>query len=369
MNQDEFESQYPEIASLLGDDWCSKVDPHHPVYFCVVNDNWRGLDYYSRLFGQTPIKEIASVYENDLHTRRGFDSFFSELIGYVATKRWLCENPDVLDVKGTTGLPEYGCEDIDVEVACLRESREVNRIRVHLAEQLDCEYIPMIQKKHAYNNFASDGDSWAENEKQVDIVINEISKISEDDLPVTVETDAFEVEVLESGSGRLGGITQSGVARIVPDKNEKIATNVKQKSAKCRDGRPLIIFFDLNIETIDSVEEVVEKVIGEPYGYARREDVKISNDICNTDNMWKDYLAEIGAIPGKYEQTYPAIPPGEEGVFTSEGVSEVAGVMTRFYTGEVAYVPNVYTDQVDAKKVFDQLGWGSDTRTLKPSDI
>lgn len=369
MNQDEFENQYPEIASLLGDDWWSKVDPHHPVHFSVVKDNWRGLNYYSRLINRTPVEEIASQYENDLYTRRGFDSFFSELIGYVATERWFCDDPTVLDVKGTTGLPEYGCEDLDVEVACIRESKEVSRIRVHLAEELDCEYTPVIRKKHAYNNFASDGESWAENERQVNEVIDEVGRINEDDLPLSVETDAIELQVLKPDSGEIGRIVQSGIAGVVPDENGKIATNIEQKAAKCRDGRPLIVFIDLNIETVDTVEEVVEKVIGEPYGYGRREDVEVSNTIQNTDPVWEEYLTEVGAIPGGYERTYPAIPPGDEGVFASEEVSGVAGVMVRFYHNEVAYVPNVYTGEVDAKGVFDRLGWGSDTRALKPSDI
>ncbi|TMT86066.1 hypothetical protein E2L06_05445 [Haloterrigena sp. H1] len=369
MNQDEFESRYPEIASLLGDDWWSKADPHHQVYFSVVKDNWRGLDYYSRLINRTPADEIALEYENDLYSMRGFDSFFSELIGYVATERWLCDSPEVLDVKGTTGLPEYGCEDLDVEVACIRESREENRIRVHLAEELDCEYTPVIQKKYAYDNFASDGDSWAENERQVDEVIGEIGSISEEDLPVTVETDAFEVEVLKSGSDELGRIVQSGMVGITPDENNKIAGNIKQKAAKQRGERPLIVFIDMKIETVDSVAEVVEKVIGEPYGYGRCEDVEISSAIQNTNPEWEEYLTEIDAIPGGYNRTYPAIPPGDEGVFASEEVAGVVGVMVRFYHNEVAYVPNVYTGKVDAKSVFDRIGWGSSTRSLKPSDI
>ncbi|AGB38067.1 hypothetical protein [Natronococcus occultus] len=369
MDQDEFEEQYPEIASLLGDDWWSKADTHHQVYFSVVMDNWRGLDYYSRLIGRTPAEEIATEYENDLYSMRGFDSFFSELIGYVATERWLCDDPGVLDVKGTTGLPEYGCEDLDVEVACIRESQETKRIRVHLAEELNCEYKPVIRKKHAYNNYASNGESWAENERQVDEVIDEIGSLSVNDLPVTVETDAFEVEVLEPDSGELGGIIQSGLVGITPDENEKIPGNVRQKAAKQRGERPLIVFIDMKIETVHSVEEVVEKVIGEPYGYASEDDVEVSSAVQDATSVWENYLTEVGAIPGGFDRTYPAIRPGDEGVFASDDVSGVAGVMVRFSHNEVAYVPNVYTDDVDAKGVFNQLGWGLDTRSLKPSDI
>jgi len=200
-------------------------------------------------------------------------------------------------------------------------------------------------------------------------VIKEIGNISKEDLPIKVETDAFVIEVLEPDPENLGGIIQSGVTEIVPDENEKIATIIEQKAGKCRNDRPLIVFIDLNIETVDCVEEVVEKVIGVPYGYARREDVEVSNFIRNTDNVWESYLAEMGAIPGESEQIYPAIPPGEEGIFASEKVSEIAGVMARFHTGEVVYVPNVYTNDGDAASVFDQLGWGSNTRTLKPTDI
>lgn len=370
MNKASFENQYPEIASLLGRGFWSKVDPHHPINFAVVMDNRRGLDYYSRLIDQTPAEEIATSYENDLYTRRGFDSFLSELVGYIATDRWLCSDPDVLDLKGTKNLPEFACDDVDVEVARIRESREIDRVRVHLMQELGGGCTAILEKKPGYDNYASDGISWAENERQVEELISKIEKISRNDLPTKVETNTLKLQVREADVDSVAYMGRSSFGEIVPDGNDQIVRDVKQKAKKkCRERRPLIVFIDLDIQTVDMVEEVIWKTIGQPHGFAFRDDVEISEQVKNTDPVWEDYLTEIGAIPGGSGNPNSAIPPGDEGIFASDEVSCVAGVMVRFDSGDVTYVPNVYTDKVDSRGVFDRLGWETETRPLKGSDI
>lgn len=159
------------------------------------------------------------------------------------------------------------------------------------------------------------------------------------------------------------------MTKIVPDKDEKIARTINQKADKFRDGRPLVVFLDLEIKSVDYIEEVIDKTIGASHGYAFQSEVEISKHIEDADPAWDDYLIEIGAIPSGSNPPYQAIQPGNEGVFVSEEVSCIAGTMVRLCTGEVGYVPNVYTDDVDAKDIFDRLGWGTETRSLTIEDI
>lgn len=369
MDKAAFESQYPEIASLLGNHFWSKVDPHHLINFCVVMDNQRGLDYISKLVGKTPAKRIASSYENDLYTRRGFDSFLSELVGYIATKRWLCPNPEVLDVKGTENLPEFACEDVDIEVTRIRESHEEDRIRVHLMDELGGGCTAYLRRKRGYDDYASDGRSWAENERYVDELIEKLGGISHGDLPLVIETDVLELQVRESNVATVAYMGGGSMGQIIPDQHDQIVRGIKQKTGKCRDDRPLIVFFDLNIQTVDRVEEVIWETIGEPYSFAYRDTIRISPHVEAATNIWEDYLTGIEAVPGGDTSPTSAVPPGDEGVFMSDEVSSVAGIMVRFYTGEVAYVPNVYTDTVASKDIFNRLGWGTETRSLSPSNI
>lgn len=366
MDRTEFENEYPDIASLLGSNFWSNVEAEHSIKFNLLRDNTRYLDYLSRLVNLTPATEITSQYQNDLYDAGQFKAFFSEMVGYIATDRWLCSSPDVLDIQGTSGLPEFGCEDFDVEVARILEAQEIERVRAHLEKELDGDCIAFVEKKRQYDNYASGNPAWAETEEQVQELLDEIGNIDADDIPLKVETDALRVQIEEAETDNVGYFGRSSMRRIIPDEDEKIARTIRQKAHKCRDDRPLVVFLDLEITSVDCLQEVITKTIGASHAYAFPSDVEISKHIEETDPAWDDYLIEIGAIPGGSNQ---AIPPGNEGVFASEEVSCIAGAMVRLCTGEVVYVPNVYTDEVDAKSVFDRLGWRTDTRTLKPNDI
>ena len=50
-------------------------------------------------------------------------------------------------------------------------------------------------------------------------------------------------------------------------------------------------------------------------------------------------------------------------------MEQIAGVMLRMKTGEVCYIPNVYTDAVDAKSIYDQLNWGLETHKLTSESL
>lgn len=191
MNHRGFETEYPEVASLLDSNFWSNAEAEHPIQFNLLRDNTRYLNYLSRLVDQTPTTEIASQYQNDLHDQGQFKAFSSEMVGYVATDRWLCSNPDVLDVQGTSGLPEFGCKDCDVEVARVLEAQEIGRVRARLEEELGGDCIVFLEKKREYDNYASGNPAWTETEEQVQELLDEMGNIDVDDIPLEIETDAL----------------------------------------------------------------------------------------------------------------------------------------------------------------------------------
>lgn len=369
MNQHQFEQQFPEIAANFGQNFWNDAPPEHPIKFNLSRNNSTFFDYLSKLTNQTPVDKIVSQYQNDLHNIGQLLAFVSEMLGYVASERWLCSNPVVLDVKGSSGLPEFECTEFDVEVARILESTEVDQIRAWLEKEFGggCEAI--IEKKPKYDNYASGNPAWMQNEKQVEKVLDKLKSYNKGDIPFTINTGALRVQVVRSNANNVGYLGTSSVSRIAPDEDDDIARVIKSKASKCRKNRPLVVFLDLDDQTVDHVKEVIDKTIGQPYGFAFKGDVQQSQHIKNVASVWDEYLEEIGVVPSGGTSGYPAIKPGDEGVFIQDKVSCIAGVLFRLYHGEVGYIPNVYTNDVDAMKIYDLLDWGLDTQPLEASDI
>lgn len=361
MNHSALQNEYPEVAALISEYAWNEIEDHHPVKFAVINDSDSSLDYYSKLLDITPSGKIATSYEGRLGSVGGFEPFLSELVGFVATDLWLCDNPTMLDVKGTEGKPEFACEDFDVEVARIRQSREMDRFRAHVTKELGDEYHVVAKKKPEYDDFANDFGSWTETEEQVDQLIEKVENVDESDIPVTVETEVFEVKIRSLSAS--GYIEPSHQGRIEVDSNEKIVERVEEKRDKVRDDRPLIVFLDLDIHSVDYLEEVEWKLIGHPHQGAQQ----VSQAVQNINSKWDDYLEEMGAIYGNSSPS--AIRPGEEGLFEGDDYSHIAGVMFRLYSNEVGYVPNVYTEDIDTKEIYDHVGWSRQLEKLSHSDI
>lgn len=365
----DFNTKYPKISGLLPQDFWNNVDSIHPMEFNRQRSNTDFFDYVNRLISRTPSSEIVSQDRENLDHTKQFKSFLSEMIGYIATENWLCSTPKVLDVQGTEGLPEFVCSEFDVEVARILEESEVDEIRSHLEETLDGNCTVSIEQKHGYNPYASSFQDWKENEDAVKEAIDKIGDIDHGDLPVDIETDALSVKIREGTSDNVGYIGASHPRTINPAKDNKIPRTIKNKAEKCRGDRPLVVFLDLELQSVDEIEEVRWSTVGEPYGFGSRNRVKLSSEVEAVSSVWDEYLREIGGIPGGRSRGCPAIPPGDEGVFAYPDVECVAGVLVRLYNGEVGFIPNVYTEEVDAWGIFDSLGWETEARWLRSRDI
>lgn len=369
MNQQRFEQQFPEISARFGQDFWSDAPSEHPIKYNIARNNSTFFDYLSRLTNQVPVDKIASQYENDLYNISQFRAFESEMVGYVVSERWLCANPVVLDVKGSSGLPEFECDEFDIEVARILESTEIDQIRAWLENEFGggCEAI--VEKKSKYDNYASGNPAWKQNEKQVEETLQKLDGYNKSDIPFTIDTDALRVQVVQSNANNVGYFGTSSASRIIPDEDNDIPGKIRSKASKCRHNRPLVVFLDLDDQTVDCVREVIDKTIGQPYGFGLKSDVQQSQHIKNVDPVWEDYLEDIGVVPKGGTSSYPAIKPGDEGVFVENQVSCIAGILFRLYHGEVGYIPNVYTSNVDAKKIYDLLDWGLETQSLEAIDI
>ncbi len=344
---------------------------------------------WSKLVEQSPAEKLVKTYDNNLYSRGKFNAFVTELWCYQALIQWLCEDPQVLDLPDKQGMPDFACEDFDVDATLLQEADEEYRIRRKLEDVMDnLPYIGRLSLKSEFDIQATTHERWSENEEAVDDFINLIEQDLNPDDPETIETNALRVEFEEKEQGSFAWIgTWDRRRGIKPDDEGKIAERLRTKADQPRNGRPLVVFINCEHTSISSADEVRDILIGEPYGFAIRENVDLSPRVQSISNEWEDYLIEISAIPnpndkreiafieksedsstGKY-RSFPAIRPGDEGVFQEDDLDQIAGVMLRMKNSNVCYIPNTYTNTVDARSIYENLGWKLETFKLTSEDL
>ncbi|UPM44527.1 hypothetical protein [Halocatena salina] len=289
--------------------------------------------------------------------------------GYIAIDRWLCDSVAVADLPETSGVPDFECGQIDVDATRLHESKEEYRIKRRLEDLFDDRsYIGILTQKPGFDKQASTGNQWSENERQVEELLQKIEDIDPED-PSSIETDVLKIDFTEKSDGSFGFISRwERIAQIIPDREEKIPRILKSKTNQVREGRPFVVFIDCKLKSIDSIKEVVWILIGSPHGFAFESNIEVSDEVCAARSEWGDYLEEIGAIPARSD-SYTAIRPGEEGLFVADELSGIAGVLIRLQTNDVGYVPNIYTSEIDSRRVYDRIDWGLNYVSLALSDL
>lgn len=389
MDQIKFERKYPELAAILADDVMNRCNDDHTLRICIERDREGALEMWSKLVKKSPAEELVETYENNIHLDDKFSAFVTELWCYQALTQWLCEDPQVLDRPGTQGMPDFACENFDVDATLLQEADEEDRVRRKLEDIMgDRPYIGILSLKSKFDVQATTGKRWGENEHIIDDFIDLIDQDINPDDPETVETDALRLEFEEREQGAFGWMgTWDRVRKLEPDGDDKIPERLRTKADQHRNGRPLVVFMDCKYTSIDYASEIRNILIGGPHGFAVRERVDVSAKIQSISDEWNDYLVEIGAIPDPSDEreiarvkkdeesgafthrSFPAIRPGDEGVFQEDDLEQIAGVMLRMKTGEICYIPNVYTNAVDAKSIYDILRWRLETRELTPENL
>jgi len=372
MNQSDVETKYPEINKLLHEDFWQRAKPHHPLVLNLREDNTEFFDQLSELVSSVPAGTICSSSQRaNIHTTNEFESLLSEFIGYVIIDKWVCSSPTVVDGSTTAGGPEFHCRGIDIEVARLRQSREIDRVRSHLSNKLGGGVRVEIDEKSGYELGSSDKEQWDDNEAIVDSIISKLTEIERDQLPVRYEIDGLQVEVTGSESEIVQMIVRSQMKQI--DETNDLQYILKKKTVQKYRGNPIIFFIDIQRQNNfpEDQDDVIQETIGESFsdGTGNHE---VSEKALNVDTTWQDYMIQIGCIPTDdpipiafdewgepASYGYHKLRDGYEGVFTEGELSNVAGILFRTGYGEIGYVPNVYTTTVDAAEVYDCIGWGT----------
>lgn len=361
MNFCTFQSRYTETAGILPDDFWDSV--HKPQYeanalrMAIERDREEFLEIVEELVAATPANDIVEgSYVNNLHPPREFRAFVAEMWGYVAVEKWLCDC-EVADTRTAMGTPDFTCtrQNIDTEVSHLGQDDSAYRIRRELEDLFDEEgYFARTILKSGFNKIADTYELSEKNRGYVEEALSEIESLDPSD-PDDIETNAIKIEFIEiDGDSFAWALTWEEAEIILLDPNGQFEHRVYKKAEKQQGDTPLVLFSDCDISFLE-VEEIRDLLIGETYGYHRRSDVIISRHVRDREDLWDDYLNEIGALPESEYPGAPCIRPGDEGIFFDDELDHIAGLLVRIEDDTCGYIPNVYTDEVDARDIYETI--------------
>jgi len=151
-----FQSQFADLADVLPDNFWSRVQEDefesNILRICIERDRERYLEILEELVLSTPAKEIAEgSYKNNLHPPREFRGFATEMWGYLAVEKWICDCT-VADTPTAGGLPDFTCAnaDIDIEVSYVGQDDSPYRVRRALEDRF--EGTGFSQKPFSFQN-------------------------------------------------------------------------------------------------------------------------------------------------------------------------------------------------------------------------
>ena len=362
MDQDTFESRYSKTGDIIPDNfWMETRKPEYEtniLRICIDRDRTEYLDTIEKLANQTPAEKIIhGSYQNNLHPPQGFRGFVAEMWGYIATQKWLCECK-VADTASAERMSDFTCknEDVDIEVSRAGEDDSVYRIRRKVEDVFQGEklWIDTILKEN-FNKFADTYQESDENQKNVEKILERIDSINPSSPPSSIEEENIRVEFKQKDTEKVvWTLDWENIEKIHLDQNGQFEYNVQRKAKKQRGDTPLVLFFNCDISLLQ-IKEIRDLLIGPTHSYPQWSDVIVSKHIRDREDTWKDYLLEIGALPESNHSRAPCIRPGDEGIFFQNQLENVAGLLARTEDDSCGYIPNIYTDKIDAKKIYDRV--------------
>lgn len=184
MDWNQFQSDYPDIAALLPQNFMSDADPENTLRRAIEHDRTTYLEKLEDLASKTPAKEIRKDGQR-LNSKTNFQAFYAEMQAFVALQNWVFV-PRPADVKGSQGNPDYefNIGELDVEVASRTAWDKKDNVVVALKEKLDgTPYISKITLLDDFNKIPYTGPEIAHNEQLVDDIINKIDGINPSNPP------------------------------------------------------------------------------------------------------------------------------------------------------------------------------------------
>lgn len=362
MDFNSFQSRFTSLAEVLPDNFWSRVQENkyeaNILRICIERDRETYLEILEELTESTPAEEIvAGSYKNNLHPSREFRAFATEMWGYMAVEMWLCDCT-VADTPTAGGMPDFTCADegIDIEVSYVGQDDSPYRVRRALEDRFEGSgYFAKTVLLPEFNKIADNYEESEENREFVETHINELESIDPANPQREVETNGIRTEFIEIDEAAFAwASTWEEAEELLLDPNGQFEHAVKRKAEKQRGDTPLVLFFDCDVSFLE-IQEIRDLLIGQTHTYYRQSDVIISKHIRDREAVWSDYLNEIGAFPESNYPGAPCIKPGDEGVFFDDELDHVAGLLVRVEDNNCGYIPNIYTKEIDAKAVFDQV--------------
>lgn len=383
MQYSQFQSDYPDIAGLLPQNFKADADDENRLCRAIEQDRTEYLDILDTLARKTPAKEIRKD-PNRLTSKTNFQSFCAEMKAYVALKHWVFA-PYPADVQGTQGEPDYefNIRKLDIEVASRTAWDKVDNVQVALEDKLNnTPYTALVTLKDDFIKIPYTGSEIAHNEQLVDDIVDKVYNLDTSNLPSSISNNGFRIEFEDIGGG--GSITQwEGAEEIALDPQGSIVNQIEDKVKKQRGGRPLLIFYDADVSFLEP-EDMRQLLHGTNTGGPNQ---KVSDTVYQHRKVWGDYLRDKGYIPESDRTTYlkrvepddpkydvkdmgdACICSGDEGLFVDRKFDWVAGVLFIDKPGYGYFFPNFYSQKMNFHPLYHDISRNMEVQSNKFKDL
>lgn len=373
----QFQSDYPDIAGLLPQNFMANADDENTLRRAIEQDRTEYLDILDTLARKTPAKETRKDPKR-LISKTNFQSFYAEMKAYIALKHWVFA-PYPADVQGTQGEPDYefNIGELDIEVASRTAWDKVDNVRVALENKLDnTPYIALVTLKDDFIKIPYTGSEIAHNEQLVDNIVNKIDNLHTSNLPSSISNNGFRIEIEDTGGG--GSIIRWEDAEEIPlDPKGRIVDQIEDKVKKQRGGRPLLLFYDADVSFLEP-EDMRQLLHGMNMAAPNQE---VSDTVYQHRKVWGDYLRDKGYIPESGRTTYlkrvkpddpkfdvkhegdACICSGDEGLFADRKFDRVAGVLFIDKPGYGYFFPNFYSQKMNFHPLYRDISGNMGVRS------
>lgn len=332
----------------------AKLDDKHPLKRELESDRKGEIEIWEYLAKEVPSKIRDEISPDNQWENPGrFISIISEFRCHVLLEK-LGQNPVFEDNGRESGVADFSCGNFWVEVTAKGQWDKFDVLKKVLEERVDLEtgYLEIILGDEI-RSMPWDSDDI----DPIDELLEKLSARNELSLAELQKIDGLTPNYLE-GECPLSVVPRKEFAeRMVPDQRVSFAKEdrvgikdhfLEKYSGKNTNGRPLVVFYQSEMLGLDG--EDFEDIL---HGVNSSSTISGPSKIVEKRTGWTDYLRMKGYTPESEEPG--CIKEGGEGAFVNEELDSVAGVIFLSKNRRLSYIPNIYTDCVPAKRIYDEL--------------
>jgi hypothetical protein len=351
-----YKIKYPNTASLLPQGFMNKAEDEHHLRKAIDRNRLDYLELVEHLVAKSPAESIAhGSFQNSFHLKGKFSAFVSEMRGSRIMNEVCYTTP--ADVPGSSGLPDLKCETygrsgIDIEVTRFSSWDKMDSIQTEITDIFDgTPYVPIINWTDYFYVMPYTHKQISANERFVDDILDKLNNVSPNSPPTRIENYGIEIEFEKRNPS--SGMMASSTVRFFPvDPEQTVESRIKQKAKKQRGYRPLVIFVDSLLSFLDLID-MKQILLGTTTGTSG--DLAVSQELKKYEPVWGDYLKDNGYLPSSSSGRISGIQRGDEGIFSEKEFRNVAGVLFFDRTNSPHYLPNVYSDRVEHRSIYEDI--------------